>query len=194
MLDIASHDGRWSFAALQAGAAHVTGVEGRPELVEAAKETFAAKGIDPGRHTMIAGDVHDVLTAGVGEMDVVMCLGFLYHTLRYPELLTGIRATGARKVIVDCKVIPRVNRPMVRLLANPVGVQSMAVEDRYSHDGKTLVGMPSERAIEMMLGVFGFEVTSRPDWPRLIAEHPEIGRIGTYASGERVTMLATRVD
>lgn len=28
VLDIASHDGRWSFAALQAGATHVTGIEG----------------------------------------------------------------------------------------------------------------------------------------------------------------------
>jgi len=36
VLDIASHDGRWSFAALQAGAASVVGIEGRPELVASA--------------------------------------------------------------------------------------------------------------------------------------------------------------
>lgn len=30
VLDIASHDGRWSFAALHAGAKHVTGIEIRP--------------------------------------------------------------------------------------------------------------------------------------------------------------------
>jgi hypothetical protein len=27
VLDVASHDGRWSFAAVQAGCAHVTGIE-----------------------------------------------------------------------------------------------------------------------------------------------------------------------
>ena len=32
VLDIASHDGRWSFAALKSGAAHVTGIEARPHL------------------------------------------------------------------------------------------------------------------------------------------------------------------
>ena len=32
VLDLASHDGRWSFAALKAGAAHVTGVEARPRM------------------------------------------------------------------------------------------------------------------------------------------------------------------
>ena len=33
VLDIASHDGRWSFAALKAGAAHVIGVEPREHLI-----------------------------------------------------------------------------------------------------------------------------------------------------------------
>ena len=33
ILDIASHDGRWSFAALESDAKHVLGIEGRPENV-----------------------------------------------------------------------------------------------------------------------------------------------------------------
>jgi 23S rRNA G2069 N7-methylase RlmK/C1962 C5-methylase RlmI len=33
VLDVASHDGRWSFAALKAGCAHVTGMEAREHLV-----------------------------------------------------------------------------------------------------------------------------------------------------------------
>lgn len=40
VLDIASHDGRWSFAALQVGAAHVTGIAGREHLVTDANKTF----------------------------------------------------------------------------------------------------------------------------------------------------------
>src|SRR5262249_22037325 len=44
VLDIASHDGRWSFAALKAGAASVVGIEGRPELVANANETFEQYG------------------------------------------------------------------------------------------------------------------------------------------------------
>jgi predicted nicotinamide N-methyase len=39
ILDIASHDGTWSFAALRAGAAHVTGIEARDEVVERGADT-----------------------------------------------------------------------------------------------------------------------------------------------------------
>jgi protein-L-isoaspartate O-methyltransferase len=49
VLDIASHDGRWSFAALQAGAASVVGVEGRRELVDHATQNFEHYGVNPAR-------------------------------------------------------------------------------------------------------------------------------------------------
>ena len=190
VLDIASHDGRWSFAALDAGAAHVTGVEGRPELVEHTCRTFAAKGADESRYTMIAGDVHDVLTSGVGQMDVVMCLGFLYHTLRYPELLAGIRATGAEHVIVDCKVLLNTTRPVVLVKRDPIEVQSMAVADRFSHGVSTMVGMPSAAAIEQMLRIYGYEVQSRTDWAQILADHPDVEDVDSYSRGRRVTMVA----
>jgi methyltransferase family protein len=194
VLDIASHDGRWSFAALEAGAAHVTGIEGRAELVDNARRTLAAKGVDASRYKFIAGDVHDVLTQGVGAMDVVLCLGFLYHTLRYPELLAGIRATGARQVIVDSKVSANTNRPIVRVTSNPGETQSMAIEDRFSHHGKSLVGIPNPRAIRQMLRMYGYEAAGEPDWAALTAEHPNIGSVNDYANGERITLLAVDVD
>ena len=61
VLDIASHDGRWSFAALQAGAAHVTGMEPRQELIDNARETFTHYGIDPARYDFTCGDVFNLL-------------------------------------------------------------------------------------------------------------------------------------
>ncbi len=189
VLDIASHDGRWSFAALQAGASHVTGIEGRDHLVANANKTFAAKGIDESRFRFILGDAHDTLTAGVGTFDVVMCLGFLYHTLRYPELFAGIRRTGARHVLVDTRVLPGSAR-VVKVVGNAEGPESMAIGDRFSHQGKSLVGIPSASAVEHMLQTFGFDVVSRPDWARIKREHPEIGRAKQYERGERVTMLA----
>src|SRR4051812_33123679 len=47
VLDLASHDGRYSFAALKTGAAHVTGVEVRQSLIDGAQEVFAFYGQDP---------------------------------------------------------------------------------------------------------------------------------------------------
>lgn len=193
VLDIASHDGRWSFAALQAGAAHVTGIEGRDHLISLANETFASKGVDPSRFRFIHGDAHDLLTAGVGTFDVVMCLGFLYHTLRYPELLAGIRATGARHVVIDTRVLPGGAR-VVRLIRNPKEIDSMAVEDRFSYQGKTLVGTPSVSAVVHMLDSYGLDVVSQPDWARIRREHPGVTKARQYERGERVTMLAVARD
>src|ERR1017187_9318082 len=40
VLDLASHDGRWSFAALKAGATKVVGIEARDHLVQAARSNL----------------------------------------------------------------------------------------------------------------------------------------------------------
>ena len=44
VVDIASHDGRWSYAALEAGARSVIGVEGRMRMVKRARATFEGAG------------------------------------------------------------------------------------------------------------------------------------------------------
>src|SRR6478609_5933848 len=101
VLDIASHDGRWSLAALATGAQSVIGIEARPELVQNAVETLDHYGYGPDRAQFIAGDIFSTFLAQDFEVDVVLCLGFLYHTMRYNELMHGIRKTGARHVIID---------------------------------------------------------------------------------------------
>ena len=88
VLDIASHDGRWSLAALEAGASSVLGIEARADLVQVAEENLRESGADETRFRFVAGDVFDVLGRGDTQVDVVLCLGFLYHTLRYNELWT----------------------------------------------------------------------------------------------------------
>ena len=108
VLDLASHDGRWSMAALDAGASHVTGVEGRAELVSEAESTFSMYGVDSSRYRFINDDMFDVLHDPVGngiDVDVVMCLGFIYHTLRYQDLFAGIRALKPKYFLIDTAVI-----------------------------------------------------------------------------------------
>src|SRR5688500_618718 len=82
VLDIASHDGRWSLAALETGARSVVGIEARRDLVEAAEENLRLSGADQTAFTFVAGDVFDVLAGDAVRVDLVLCLGFLYHTLR----------------------------------------------------------------------------------------------------------------
>jgi hypothetical protein len=57
VLDIASHDGRWSFAAHQAGARHVLGIEAREHLVQAAQSNMREYGLAEKQVEFVRGDV-----------------------------------------------------------------------------------------------------------------------------------------
>lgn len=172
----------------------MTGIEGREHLVANANKTFDGKGIEPSRYTFITGDAHDVLTAGVGPFDVVMCLGFLYHTLRYVELFAGIRATGARHVIIDTRVIVTKNS-VISVYSNPVEKESMAVEDRFSYGGRTLAGSPSMSALQRMLDAYGYDITSQTEWSKILRKVPGSERLAQrYRDGKRVTLVAESRD
>lgn len=192
VVDIASHDGRWSYAAHVAGASHVTGIEGRRELVRNARRTFRAKGVPEDEFRFMRGDVHVKLLKPGVEADVVMCLGFLYHTARYVELFKGIRRTKAEHVIVDSRVLPDTTGPLVQLQTEGTGNQALAVRDRYAMGRRVLSATPSEDAIVLMLDAAGYEVEHRTDWASLVAglEGPQY--VPQYRRGERVTFRARR--
>jgi cyclopropane fatty-acyl-phospholipid synthase-like methyltransferase len=187
VLDIASHDGRWSFAALQAGAASVVGVEGRPELVENANQTFEHYGVDPARYRFVAGDLFHVLAEEPGEFDVVLCLGFLYHTLRYNELFARIRQFNPKHLIIDTQVATG-QHSVIRLRVETGAVQQNAIADDYSHDGRVLTGRPTVNGLELMASTYGFELERYSDWAGLLRDNTESAKhYELYASGARVT-------
>lgn len=188
VLDLASHDGRWSFAALRTGATHVTGIEARETAVDRARETFAHYGEDPESYRFVCGDIFDVLGNEKFDVDVVLCLGYLYHTYRHTELLRRIRDLEPNHVIVDTNVVPRVEQPFVKLFVDRAHKPGEAALDAYSHEDKTLVGRPSAPALRMMLQAYDFEVEHTYDWDALRAAHPEVDKLGDYADGKRVTM------
>ena len=192
VLDLASHDGRWTFAALDAGASHAIGVEGRPELVKNAEETFALYGVDPATFRFINDDIFEVLRApdenGL-EIDVVMCLGFIYHTLRYQDLFAGVRSLKPKHFLIDTAVISS-GRPMIQVHSEDPSKESAGLDHTFQVDGRLLTGRPSVSALEVMLEVHGFTVTKRFDWPAYLeANHPKNKTVGAYREGKRVTWL-----
>jgi predicted nicotinamide N-methyase len=189
VLDIASHDGRWSLAALETGAKSVVGIEGKPELVEHANANLATYIDDASRYTFYAGDVLEVLAREKIEVDVVMCLGFLYHTLRYNELMSRIRELNPRKVIIDTQVHPRAKGPVVRLVLDTADSQANAVRDDYSYGNKVLVGWPSVQAVKLMARGYGYEVESFSDWGSLLRDNAGATDVNDYADARRVTMV-----
>lgn len=189
VLDIASHDGRMSLAALACGAKSVVGIEARPELVDRAVANFEHYGQDPDRFRFIAGDVHEVLNSEDLEVDVVLCLGFLYHTLRYNELMHGIHRTGANHLVLDTQAHGMLDPdPVVRLhseLSQRIGT---AKADDYTVGASVLTGRPNLAAIKKILACYGYEIERFSDWPRLLADNPEVKGCRDYAIGRRVTL------
>lgn len=187
VLDIASHDGRWSFAAMKAGATHVTGVEAREHLVAHAHSTFTEYRADPATYDLVNADVFAYLAQRPPQVDVVLCLGFLYHTLRYPELFHGIRATGAPYLVVDT-MVTKSKAAVISVIADKTHVEANAVADQYSPGKRALAGFPSASALDTMLGTYGYKLESRFDWDQIIPQRPQRGPVRDYANGKRITV------
>ncbi len=186
VLDLASHDGRWSMAALAAGAAHVTGIEARPELVTNAEQTLATYGADPSSYRFVASDLFAALAREEHlDVDVVQCFGFLYHTLRFPEFFSRLRRLEPKYLLLDTRVA-NTKGNIIKILVNEATKQAHAAADDYTEGTKTLVGWPSPSALRLMLRTYGFRVEHEYDWV-------EAGRVaggnlvGKYKRGERIT-------
>jgi SAM-dependent methyltransferase len=187
VLDLASHDGRWSFAALKTGAAHVTGVEVRDRYVEKARETFAFYGQDPETYRFVCGDVFEVLAREKFDVDVVLCLGYLYHTYRHTELMYRIHDLAPTHLILDTRVV-RGKQPSVKVILenNPAAALNAAREE-YSLD-RVLVGHHTMPGLQMLLAAYGFETEYQYDWARRLARQPRASGLQDYARGNRVTL------
>jgi len=189
VLDLASHDGRWSLAALATGARSVTGIEARPELVKGAAKNLSEYGYGADRVRFVTGDVHQVLGTCDCDADVVLCLGFLYHTLRYNELLHGIRRTGARYLIIDT-FSPHMMAPVpnVNVITEYGDQEGAAAADAYTCGPAVLVGRPNLAAIQVMLGAYGYRVERLSDWAGLLRDNPTTEDCGDYANQKRITV------
>lgn len=187
VLDLASHDGRYSFAALKTGAAHVTGVEVRQALIDKAQATFASYGQDPDTYRFVCGDVFEVLAQQTFDVDVVLCLGYLYHTYRHTELMYRIHGLAPRHLIVDTIVVPG-TQPYLRMVREPSSEDILsAASDAYSV-GQVLVAWPTVSALELLMSEYGFEIESMYDWKKRLAGRPPIAGLKNYAQGRRATL------
>ena len=61
VLDLGSHDGRWSFAALKNGAKKVYGIEGEKELVESSIKNMKRYEIPEEKYNFVVGDIFEEL-------------------------------------------------------------------------------------------------------------------------------------
>lgn len=188
VLDLASHDGRWSFAALCAGARHVTGVEGKPYLVENAAASFAHYEVPAERHRFVVGDCLATLpTLQRGAFDTVLCFGFLYHTMHHWDLLRAITQLGPSVLIID-SVFVLDDRAAIVLGYDDWRLEGAALPDQ-ADEARTLVGIPTPRGLQVMLDQLGWESRFSPN-PEPAT--PDWQGVTDYQSGRRKSLVAWR--
>jgi 16S rRNA G966 N2-methylase RsmD len=207
VLDIASHDGRFSYACLSLGAAHVVGIEGRQHLVEHARENLLALGCAPDQFSFVHGDVFDHLpTLQPGTFDTILCFGFFYHTLRQCELLREVKRLQAASFVLDTAVRYPPYARLVKLAGQlhllsllPRYVKRGAYlhllredhrSDAHTIDRGDLVAVPTEAAIEVLLEGHGFK------WQRIAWLEENIADwadLDDYKTRRRASYLAAPV-
>ncbi len=158
VLDLACHDGRWSYALAVAGAREVVGVEARQELID----RFVLFPDNAARRCvrLICNDLFDELEACVArqeQFDVIAVYGIFYHVMDHFRLLSLLRRLGPELIIIDSEFI-RTDNAVIQVLkeetSNPLNATSDAPD--MSH---TVVGVPSFRAMDFMADALALDVT-----------------------------------
>ena len=184
VLDIGAHDGRWAFAALHAGAEHVTMIEPRPSAVAMVRERFEEYGVANDRYAILPEDVSKCLDWIADQrFDVALLLGFLYHTGDHLRLMEAIDASHPSIVVIDSEVILDAGN-VIRYRRE----QDQDERCAYASGKSVPTGTPSVGMIDMMLANHGLHV-SRYDWSQ---ECDNWHAAGDYRRHERVTVTGRR--
>jgi SAM-dependent methyltransferase len=178
VLDLASHDGRFSFAALQNGAERVVGIEHDADLVAAAEENMRHYRVDRERYEFVVGDMFEEI-ARSGVHDVVFCFGILYHITDHMRLLSEIARVEPRYLLLDTHT-SQLDGAVIEL-RNAFGASPPP-------PGSYLEGFPTKAALESMVSYFGW-THEYFDWAGsglTTSQH-----MGDYRVGKRVSVVVT---
>lgn len=158
VLDLASHDGRWSFAAIKTGATFVLGIEARLHLLANANANMQKYGIPSEKYSFILGDVHsEIEKIPPNTYDIIFCFGFFYHTMNHMILLSEIQRINPKYLILDTGIAAVYNQPVIEVREENSEDEPMAVKmNELNNNNMVLAGLPSRAALELMLRHSGF--------------------------------------
>lgn len=165
VLDLAAHDGRWSYAFAGAGAREVVGIEYRQELID-------QFGLYPdadlrARVDLRQGDIFRGLEQAIadGEVyDIVAVFGIYYHIMDHMRLLELIRGVKPNLVILDSEFVQR-NGPVIQLVRESTD-NVLNAAPQIEGQKMALKGIPSFQAMEAMAEAQGFDLLWSP-WETL---------------------------
>lgn len=182
VIDIACHDGRWSFAALDAGATNVVGVEARAKLCARAKEI--ASELEEENYVFMEDDAHMFMArqqAQKIQTDTVLIFGFLYHTANIPHILHSATRLAKEYIIIDTNIVTA-DRAIAKFHYEDSAPKLAAF---HPDNKQVLVSVPSLAMIRMILHHEGWDCH-----PVTHFDSP----LRDYASGRRVTICCRKRD
>jgi FkbM family methyltransferase len=201
VLDVGSHDGRWTLAALATGASYVTAIEPRPDLVDIAEMNLGEYGFEQAQ--FLVGGALDTLTSMKPKVDTVFLFGVFYHVHQHISLLKELSETNATTIIIDTFVTPARGEPSyirsdrepsyggsINFHTEPVDQDGTSFEEIYPGAGVAIVGRPSRQAVLFFLRQLGFSAQEIP-WRPYLRKWSRRGLID-YAAGRRASFLAIR--
>jgi LPS sulfotransferase NodH/SAM-dependent methyltransferase len=195
VLDLRSGDGRWSWAALDAGAAHVTGLESKQKPIAAARDFFAKLQIDPASYEFLHARILQSLRTFEPEaFDVILCKEFYQEPYAF---FSSLRRLRPKNVVLDT-ALARGRAPFAVFKAKRNNNNPQESEGQSG-----LSAVPTEQTIRLFADFFGFQCRA-VDWRTLgIADWTGIhdyerGIRGTYlleriaGTGQRTALAAKR--
>lgn len=187
IIDFGSHDGRWAFAALKAGAKHVTCVEPGKVLAASTFENFKEYGVDPSTFSVAqTGAVEYVETATTGSADTAFLFGMLTLISEQPAFFGHLKKLGVRNLIIDTHIIAGETRPLLELFRAQVQDGNAIVSEKTQADGWMVGATSSLTALTMMLEHYGWKAQML-EWSDL-QRHPDMN---DYSVGRRVSVRAS---
>lgn len=187
ILDLASHDGRWSLAAIKNGAKSVTGIEARKELVKSSIQNM--KRYDVSNYSFIVGDIFkEIKKVKKGQYDIIFCFGLFYHIMNHVLLLSEIKRINPKYLILDTNVEVS-DQPVIFMKEESALLEGEPVPNTPIHHNKIMMGRPSIPALNMMLKFTGFSFEYY-DW--INSGITDWNNIETYRDGKRVSILARK--
>ena len=102
VLDMASHIGTFSYAALQMGAEFIQGVDTEKRTVEKCIELFENESVNREKYKFEVRDAFDLLeNSPENSWDTILCFGMLYYTTEPLRLLKLMRKAARNCILLD---------------------------------------------------------------------------------------------
>jgi trehalose 2-sulfotransferase len=190
VLDVQCGSGIWCLAALDAGAAHVVGLDSRVKPVRTAGETFIKYGVESDLYRFVRGKVLARLTRfPPGRFDLIIC----QDAVSDPHFLfSELHRLNPKHVIVDTAINLRRN-PVVTFNTTTFKIRAQAAPApglKPRRRVASIVAVPNHEVITMLSERFGFRCRV-VDW-RSLGLTDWVG-ISDYENDRRRTYVLDRI-